>query len=51
MRKVNGKLEPYDPVFDAEETIQEPAEPTLEERLEAVEAALLEQLLRGLDNV
>lgn len=32
--------------------IQEQAEePTLEERLEAVEAALLEQLLGGLDNV
>ena len=26
-------------------------EPTIEERLEAVEAALLEQMLRGLSNV
>ena len=28
-----------------------PPEPSLEERLEAVEAALLEQLLRGINNV
>lgn len=50
MRKVNGKLESFvlEPIAE-EETV--PVEPTLEERLEAVEAALLEQLLRGLDDV
>ncbi len=49
MRKVNGKLEPFTHEPFVEEPV--PAQPTLEERLEAVEAALLEQLLRGLENV
>ena len=48
MRKINGKLEPFDYEPVAEEIV--PAQPTLEERLEAVEAALLEQLLRGMDS-
>ena len=47
MRKVNGKLEPFEPVIEQEE-IEVIIEPTVEERLEAVEAAILEQLLRGL---
>lgn len=50
MRKINGKLEPFDYTPPAgAETV--PEAPTLEQRLEAVEAAFLEQLLRGLDNV
>ena len=47
MRKVNGKLEPFEPVIEQEET-EVITEPTIEERLEAVESAMLEQLLRGL---
>ena len=50
MRKVNGKLEPFEPVFEQEEP-DVITTPTIEERLEAVEAALLEQMLRGLSNV
>ena len=50
MRKVNGKLEPFEPVIKPEEK-EGITEPTVEERLEAVEAALLEQLLRGITDV
>lgn len=48
MRKINGKLEPFEPVITDEPEVV--IEPTIEERLEAVEAALLEQILKEAAN-
>lgn len=45
MQKINDKLVPYTLPLRPEEPEVEMA-PTLEERLEAVESALLEQLLK-----
>lgn len=45
VQKINNKLVPYTPPLYSEAPEVE-MEPTLEERLEAVESALLEQLLK-----
>ena len=46
MRKINEKLETFEPVMEPDEP-EIITDPTMEERLEAVEAALLEQILKG----
>ena len=47
MRKINDRLESYIPEIEA--TIEQ--EPTFEERIAALEAAMLEQILGGSTNV